>query len=53
MQYKYKLERLKDGMYRVTNKETGVVTAKSTTRLKAERQIRIMEFMEWRKNHKK
>jgi hypothetical protein len=46
----YKLMKLKNNKYRVINKITGKVHAKSTTLKKAEKQIRLMQWLDHRKN---
>ena len=42
----YQIRKLPTGKYRVTNKKTGQVTAKSTTKQRAEGQVRILERAE-------
>jgi len=42
----YEIKRLSNGKYQVKNKKTGKIIAKGTTKIKAEKQVRLLEMIE-------
>jgi hypothetical protein len=45
----YEIKRLKNGKYRVKNKDTGAIKARGTTKAKAEKQVRFLRYIEHKK----
>ena len=41
----YKIDKLPNGKYQVKNKETGDIKSKSTTRLRAKRQVQFLNLV--------
>ena len=49
----YQISRLVNGKYQVKNKITGKIHAKGTTKDKAEKQVKLMEFMDANNKNKR
>ena len=46
----FKITKLSNGKYQVKNKETGKIHAKGTTKAKAQKQIKLMQWVDNKKN---
>ena len=49
----YQISRLSNGKYQVKNKITGKIHARGTTKDKAEKQIKLMEWMDNKNKNKR
>ena len=49
----YQINRLSNGKYQVKNKITGKIHARGTTKDKAEKQIKLMEWMDNKNKNKR
>lgn len=49
----YQINRLNNGKYQVKNRITGKIHAKATTKDKAEKQVKLMEWMDAKNKNKR
>jgi hypothetical protein len=48
----YKITKLKNNKYQVKNTKTNKITSKSTTKTKAEKQVRLLDMLDKKKKNK-
>ena len=48
----YEIKKKSDGSYEVKNKKTGHISAKHTSKTRAEAQVRLLNMIDMKKSHK-